>query len=195
MESTKQICIILDNTLVKEGLCAILNAYFAPIQIKRYAYLNEILTAENESTDYYITNSEDFTANIDFFLPRRHKTLLLIQHATTPLPQHSAHTIQSIACNSPIEEIIEQLQILFNRDMHTTQAEANKGLSTREIEVLQLVVKGFINKEIADKLSISLNTVLSHRKNITGKLGIKTVSGLTYYAIMNGILTSDDIES
>lgn len=195
MESTKQISIILDNTLVKEGLCAILNNYFAPIHIKQYAHLNDVLAAENESTDYYITNSEAFTINIDFFLPRRHKTLLLIQHTATPLPQNSAHAIQSIACNSSIEEIIEQLQTLFNRDTHTTQTEPNKGISMREIEVLQLVVKGFINKEIAEKLSISLNTVLSHRKNITGKLGIKTVSGLTYYAIMNGILTSDDIES
>ena len=50
------------------------------------------------------------------------------------------------------------------------------------------------NKEIADKLNISLNTVLSHRKNITTKLGIKTVSGLTFYAIMNGIISGDDIE-
>ena len=40
----------------------------------------------------------------------------------------------------------------------------------------------------------SLNTVLSHRKNITTKLGIKTVSGLTFYAIMNGIISGDDIE-
>ena len=49
-------------------------------------------------------------------------------------------------------------------------------------------------KEIADKLNISLNTVLTHRKNITAKLGIKTVSGLTFYAIMNGIISGDDIE-
>ena len=48
------------------------------------------------------------------------------------------------------------------------------------------------NKEIADKLNISLNTVLTHRKNITTKLGIKTVSGLTFYAIMNGFLSGDE---
>ena len=60
--------------------------------------------------------------------------------------------------------------------------------------IFQLIVKGSTNKEIADKLNISLNTVLSHRKNITTKLGIKTVSGLTFYAIMNGIISGDDIE-
>ena len=45
-----------------------------------------------------------------------------------------------------------------------------------------------INKEIAKELNISINTVLSHRKNLTAKLGIKSISGLTFYAMMNGIV-------
>lgn len=91
--------------------------------------------------------------------------------------------------------IIEQLQQLFTSDSSgNTTTENNKDLSSREVDVLQLIVKGITNKEIADKLNISLNTVLTHRKNITAKLGIKTVSGLTFYAIMNGIISGDDIE-
>lgn len=66
-------------------------------------------------------------------------------------------------------------------------------LSAREIEVLVLITKGFINKEIADKLNISLTTVITHRKNITEKLGIKSVSGLTIYAVMNGYVEADRI--
>jgi DNA-binding CsgD family transcriptional regulator len=58
--------------------------------------------------------------------------------------------------------------------------------------VLKLVAAGHLNKEIADKLGISLNTVLSHRKNITSKLGIKTVSGLTFYCISHGYMTMSD---
>ena len=50
-----------------------------------------------------------------------------------------------------------------------------------------------INKEIADKLNISLTTVISHRKNITEKLGIKSVSGLTIYAVMHGYVEADRI--
>ena len=50
-----------------------------------------------------------------------------------------------------------------------------------------------INKEIADKLNISLTTVITHRKNITEKLGIKSVSGLTIYAVMNGYIEADRI--
>ena len=66
-------------------------------------------------------------------------------------------------------------------------------LSAREIEVLVLVTKGLINKEIAEKLNISLTTVISHRKNITEKLGIKSVAGLTIYAVMNGYIEADSI--
>ena len=66
-------------------------------------------------------------------------------------------------------------------------------LSPREIEVLSLVAKGLINKEIADRLSISLTTVITHRKNIVEKLGLKSVSSLTIYAVMNGYVDLDSI--
>lgn len=61
-------------------------------------------------------------------------------------------------------------------------------LSVREIDVLIEVAEGKTNKEIADKLFISVHTVITHRKNITQKLGIKTVSGLTMYAIIHNLI-------
>ena len=61
-----------------------------------------------------------------------------------------------------------------------------KVLSDREIEVLSLIVQGLINKEIADRLNIGLTTVITHRKNIMDKLGMKSVSALTIYAVMHG---------
>jgi len=68
-----------------------------------------------------------------------------------------------------------------------------EGLTLRELEVLQLVACGLLNKHIAAKLSISLHTVISHRKNITRKLQIKTVAGLTVYALLNGLISSKNI--
>jgi len=66
-------------------------------------------------------------------------------------------------------------------------------LSAREIEVLILVTKGLINKEIADKLFISIHTVISHRKNIVQKTKIKSQAGLTVYAITNNIVSIDQL--
>lgn len=65
-------------------------------------------------------------------------------------------------------------------------------LTDRETDVLKLIVSGNANKEIADKLNISTHTVISHRKNISQKTGIKSVSGLTIYAVLNNIIKLDN---
>lgn len=67
-------------------------------------------------------------------------------------------------------------------------------LSSREKEILVCVAKGMLNKEIADKLCLSIYTVITHRKNITHKLGIKTVAGLTLYALLNGLIDSSSVQ-
>lgn len=66
-------------------------------------------------------------------------------------------------------------------------------LTVREKEVLRLIALGHTNKSIADTLFISTHTVISHRKNITEKLGIKSIPGLTVYAIVQKLISQDDI--
>jgi DNA-binding CsgD family transcriptional regulator len=66
-------------------------------------------------------------------------------------------------------------------------------LSQREKDVLSLIVKGYINKEIADRLNISTPTVIFHRRNISEKLGSKSVGRLTIYAVMNGIVDVSEL--
>lgn len=66
-------------------------------------------------------------------------------------------------------------------------------LSKRETDVLVAVAKGMMNKEIADLMNISIHTVISHRKNITRKTGIKSVSGLTVYALLNNLIDEKEL--
>lgn len=67
-------------------------------------------------------------------------------------------------------------------------------LSAREKEILVCVAKGMLNKEIADNFNISIYTVITHRKNITRKTGIKTVAGLTVYALLNNLIDMNTME-
>ncbi len=78
---------------------------------------------------------------------------------------------------------------------HTQVQDENRTeLTDREKEIVRLIALGKTNQQIAEELSISPHTVITHRKNITSKLGIKTISGLTIYAILNGLVTMDEVE-
>ena len=191
MHRNKQIAIILPDTLQSIGLQSMLIDYFPPVEISHYPTFEAFSTSGNDTFDYYFTNAALFVLYADFFLPRRSKTMVLIDGTEG---EGGLSATSNITIKASQEVIIEQLEQLFTGENNSISSDNNKELSTRETDVLQLIVKGSTNKEIADKLNISLNTVLSHRKNITTKLGIKTVSGLTFYAIMNGIISGDDIE-
>ena len=91
-----------------------------------------------------------------------------------------------------------QAQIIRKLQAAVEQGETNPysdshDLSERERDVLILVAKGLANKEIAEQLNISIHTVMSHRKNITHKTGIKSVAGLTVYALLNNLLDHNDV--
>ena len=190
MHRNKQIAIILPDTLQSIGLQSMLTDYFPPVEIST--------TLRSSIFDFRQRYVRLLLYKCRFICPlcrlfpsppeqddgpdrrnRRRRGTIATSHITIKASQ---------------EVIIEQLEQLFTGENNSISSDNNKELSTRETDVLQLIVKGSTNKEIADKLNISLNTVLSHRKNITTKLGIKTVSGLTFYAIMNGIISGDDIE-
>ena len=90
-------------------------------------------------------------------------------------------------------EIFEKITNLINEaDKSKIVPEFINELTEREKTILKYVAKGFTNKEIAEKLFLSAHTVITHRKNITTKLGIKTISGLTVYAILNNIISLDN---
>lgn len=89
----------------------------------------------------------------------------------------------------------ETLSTKLNKwlDTQSDETSQNKDILTdREMDVLRLLAMGKSNKEIADELNISTNTVITHRKNISQKTGIKSVSGLTIYAVMQNLISLDD---
>lgn len=89
-----------------------------------------------------------------------------------------------------IQLTVDELLEKHSRSISTPQSDA---LTPREKEILKLLVSGNTTKQIATILHISTHTVNAHRKNIMRKLGVKTVSGLTIYAVINNIITLKEI--
>ena len=88
-----------------------------------------------------------------------------------------------------ISIIIRKINSLCNNNF--TNSNESGQLSERETDVLHFIAKGFSNKETADKLNISIHTVNTHRKNIMEKTGIRSLAGLTIYAVSKGIISID----
>ena len=139
---------------------------------------------------WYFVSSQTYVLYNAFFLPRKEKTVILMHGVGgTALP--AGNHILNIFL--PEKRLKPELIRFLSGGVPLPVPEEDRELSAREIEVLVLVSKGHINKEIAGKLNISLTTVITHRKNITEKLGVKSVSGLTMYAVMNGYVEADRI--
>jgi len=117
------------------------------------------------------------------------RTLIITSAA---LKRGSSELSDSLFIYDQSDEISYRVSEAFEQ-MESSDEEA-EGLSEREIDVLKLVALGYANKEIAEKLFISIHTVMSHRKNMTEKLGIKSISGLTVYAIINNYIDTTNLD-
>jgi len=127
-----------------------------------------------------------------FNLSKEHPHLTVIALVTSYL-DHAILTPYSgiIEINDSKQKIINKLNELVKDDSPKKNDDVE--LSKREVDVLVAVAKGMMNKEIADQMNLSIHTVISHRKNITRKTGIKSVSGLTVYALLNNLIDEKDL--
>lgn len=181
-----RIAVITPHTLLNLGLKHLFQRYF-DISPALYSRVDDFFGDTPEQFDAYLLFADTLMAYSDFFLPRKSRIMLLTTH-----PEMTATPFApSLPVYENEEAIIERIEC-FVEQLDRQAEKLSQELSPRETEVLKLVAKGFMNKEIADQLNISINTVLSHRKNLTAKLGIKTVSGLSFYAMMNGYISDID---
>ena len=98
-----------------------------------------------------------------------------------------------IEINDSKQKVVSKIFNLLSDNKLTQDKTESIELSNRETDVLVALVKGLTNKEISDKLYISVHTVITHRKNIVRKTGIKSVSGLTVYALLNNLVDEAEI--
>lgn len=101
---------------------------------------------------------------------------------------------ESISIFDDLENLSKKIAGLLNMTSEEEDIDSQDTLSQREREIVICVVKGMTNKEIAEKLFLSIHTVITHRRNISKKLQIHSAAGLTIYAIVNKLVALSDVK-
>jgi DNA-binding CsgD family transcriptional regulator len=197
MNNRPKIAIIDPNTLSVLGLKSILQNVMPIMTVDTFGSFAELTANDPDNYFHYFVAMNVVLENKAFFTERKRKTIVLTLSLDT---MSQLSDFKSLCVNVPEPELVRSLLMLEQRahgsGQHLPpmpQALQQKILSDREIEVMSLIVQGYINKEIADKLNIGLATVITHRKNIMDKLGMKSVSALTIYAVMHGYVDINKI--
>ena len=146
---------------------------------------------------HYFVSMNLLLENRSFFETQRSKSIVL---TTSHNPNMNLSRFHCLCINVPEKELVRSL-LMLEQHAHANgknlpempKVLQRRILSDREIEVLSLIAQGKINKEIADQLNIGMTTVITHRKNIVDKLGMKSVSALTIYAVMHGYVDINKI--
>ncbi len=196
MERPK-IAIVDPNTLATLGLKQILQNVLPIMTVETFGSFAELEANHPEQFFHFFVSMNIVLENRPFFQEHRRQTIVLTLSMDGGSQLSEFH---SICINQPESHLVRSL-LMLQQHAHPggknmppmPQALQQKILSDREIEVMALIVQGYINKEIADRLNIGLATVVTHRKNIMDKLGMKSVSALTIYAVMHGYVDINKI--
>lgn len=187
-----RIAIVDPNTLATMGLKHILQNVMPIMQVETFGSFVELMANNPNSFFHFFVSINIAIQNRSFFLEHKHRTIVL---TTSNEPNSQLSDFHALCINVPEEQLVksvlqlEQYAHAHGRNLPPLPKVLQQNfLSDREIEVLSLIVQGKINKEIADILNIGMTTVITHRKNIMEKLGLKSVSALTIYAVMHGFV-------
>ena len=195
MHHLPEIAIIEPNTLTALGLRTILEELIPEAVIRTFSSFEKLIDDTPDMYAHYFVSANVYFEHTSFFLERKPKCIVL-SAGEPPLLTGIPRVYILLRLEHLVKMIMQsrfRVHVLTLHPVRPPGSDEVVVLCAREIEVLRLVTKGLINKEIADKLHISLTTVISHRKNITEKLGIKSVSGLAIYAVMHGYVEADSI--
>lgn len=190
------LAIIDSNTLENIALKDILWEIFNQVEILQYGDMESFILDSNRHFIHFFVSSDILFENADEFETLKDMTTVLSLGSNANL-ERSGYRYIDTSCSE--EEIISRI-IHFNDEgrygkvnLKNDGLTEKEKLSDREKEVLALIVKGLINKEIAQELNISTTTVIFHRNNICEKLQTRSIGKLTIYAVLAGIISLQDI--
>lgn len=212
-----EIAIVDSNILAAMGLQQILADMIPGLEVQVFTSFDELQAADQGQFVHYFVASRIYFEHASFFREGKHRAIVLVNgdlqvagvptlnvcqseaalvkallavhrqghpHGA-PMPPHphgapmSSHPHAAHGAGHPSS---------LGAHRPGPPSSGTSGLSSREVEVAILLAKGLINKEIADRLHISITTVITHRKNIMEKLRARSLADIIIYVVMNGLV-------
>ena len=186
--------IIEPNVLTGLGLQNILEDIIPMAEIKQIQTFEEVMELKAEDFVHFFVSSRIYFEHTQFFRQQSAKSIVLVYGDMT------INGVKTINVCQGEKDLVRDI-LALNRSKHgphgsmpipphvgmPPQKSPEMLLTPRETEVAVLLSKGFINKEVADRLNINLTTVISHRKNIMDKLHARSLADIIVYVVMNGL--------
>ena len=179
------------------ALRRVLQEMFNHVDVFAYNSIEDFIRDSNRHFVHFFVSSDIFFGNADEFETLKDQTTIL---SPGPSPKLAMTGCRIIETAQPEDLIIKQLEHLQHTGRYsglpntsTTSEGGIQSLSKREKDVLRLIVKGRINKEVASELNISLPTAIFHRNNICEKLHTRSVGKLTVMAVLSGLVDINEI--
>ena len=189
--------IIDSNTLECTSLRNVLWEVFDGVEIHTYDNMDAFIRDSNRHFVHFFVSSDILFCNAEEFDTLKSQTTILYS-GTAGNIERNGYRILDVSLSE--EKIIEQLRHLQSTGRYENNISPTKSaddviqkLSQREKDVLKLIVKGRLNKEIADELGISMPTAIFHRNNICDKLQTRSVGKLTVMAVLSGLVDINEI--
>ena len=192
------IAIIDQNTLSNITLRSILWDLYNKVEVFIYGSMDSFIRDSNRHFIHFFVSSDIFFKHVDEFELLRNQTTVLCIGQNK---RYESAGFKTLDISLPEQDLMGKLlhiQLVSTYDSHYSDGiklsrKAENELSQREKEVLALIVKGHTNKEISNKLDISITTVIFHRNNICTKLQTRSVGKLTIHAVLSGLVEINEI--
>ncbi len=190
-----EMAIVDGNILTCIGLRQMLREMLPMAEICVIRSFEELCKSSPERFIHFFVSSAIYFEHAQFFISQPHRSIVLVYGDNRPYPP-GLITLNVCQDETEMAKSLLRLQRMGHpggRQPVVPQPAAAQVLSSREAEVAVLLSKGYINKEVADRLSISLTTVISHRKNIMAKLKAHSLADIIIYVAMNGLINVDEL--
>ena len=191
-----KIAIVDSNILACMGLERILEELIPVAEIVTCESFEELQSKDEAEFIHYFVSSRIYFEHTSYFRAKSGRSIVMVGGemsingvATLNVCQGEAALIRDLLALQRHGHHDNMPSRVSAQGMEHSHAVSVKDtlLSSRETEVALLLCQGSINKEVADKLNISVTTVITHRKNIMEKLGARSLADVIVYCVMNGI--------